>query len=81
MALTIKDPDTLHKIDHLSRIRGTRKVDVLRAALKREYEAEAATRSVRDLLAGVLAKADSMGQPGALGSDEHKRASDEDWGE
>ena len=80
MALTIKDFGILHKIDSLSRTRRTSKVNVLRAALSHEYEAEAAARSVREILAPVLAKAASLGRASVMSIAEHKRASDEDWG-
>lgn len=81
MALTIKDSDLLGKIDDLSRLRRVSKVAVLRSALEREYDAETAKRSARDILAPVLAKAASMGHDSAMSVADHKRTSDEDWGE
>ena len=81
MTLTIKDVDLLHKIDHLSHIRRTSKIEVLRSALSHEYEAEIATHSARDMLAPVLAKAASMGRTSTMSIADHKRASDQDWGE
>lgn len=81
MALNIKDPHILEQIEHLSRVRRVSKIDVLREAIGHEMEREDSKRSVRELLAPVLAKADRFGTSSSMTWEEHKRASDEEWGE
>jgi hypothetical protein len=81
MALNIKDPEILQKIDHLSRVKHTSKVDVLRAALDAELEREMKKLSVRERLGPVLAKAAYLGTPSQMTWEDHKKASDADWGE
>jgi hypothetical protein len=56
MALQIKDETVLKQIEHLSRLRGMSKADVIRSALKNEMEREAAKPHARDLIAPLQAK-------------------------
>jgi hypothetical protein len=81
MALNIKDPHILEQIEHLSRVRRRTKMDVLREAVSHEMEREHSRRNIRELLAPVLEKADRLGTPSTMTWEEHKRASDEEWGE
>ncbi len=81
MAINIKDPEILRKIDHLSRLRHASKVDVLRVALDAELARETAKLSVREKLAPVLAKAAALGTQSTMTWEDHKKASDADWGE
>jgi hypothetical protein len=81
MALNIKDPALLAKIEHLSRVRRMSKVDVLRAALEGELEKDAGRPALKARLAPLIEKvaAASRAQPASW--EEDKRRSDELWGE
>ncbi len=81
MALNIKDPEVLRKIDHLSRARRMSKVDVLRALLDAEVARETEKLGIRHRLADVLARAAALGSPSTMTWEDHKKASDGDWGE
>jgi hypothetical protein len=81
MALNIKDPELLSQIEHLARVRRVKKMDVIRDALNGAMEKENSKKSVRELLAPVLDKAAQLGTSSTMTWDEHKRASDEEWGE
>lgn len=81
MALNIKDPAVLSKLEHLSRVRRLSKVDVLRAALDSEMRKEAGKAPVRDLLAPLLVRVAEAAKPKHMDWDEEKRRSDELWGE
>ncbi|MPR08673.1 type II toxin-antitoxin system VapB family antitoxin [Microvirga tunisiensis] len=82
MALNIKDPELLSQIEHLARVRRVKKMDVIRDALNGAMEKENSKKSVRELLAPVLDKAARLGTTtSTMTWEEHKRASDEEWGE
>ncbi|QRM32773.1 type II toxin-antitoxin system VapB family antitoxin [Microvirga sp. VF16] len=81
MALNIKDPELLSQIEHLARVRRVKKMDVIRDALNGAMEKENSRKSVRELLAPVLDKAARLGTSSTMTWEEHKRASDEEWGE
>jgi hypothetical protein len=81
MALNIKDPELLSQIEHLARVRRVKKMDVIRDALHGAMEKENSRKSVRELLAPVLDKAARLGTSSTMTWEDHKRASDEEWGE
>jgi hypothetical protein len=81
MALNIKDPELLSQIEHLARVRRVKKMDVIRDALNRAMEKENSKKSVRELLAPVLEKAARLGTTSTMTWEDHKGASDEEWGE
>jgi hypothetical protein len=81
MALNIKDPELLSQIEHLARVRRVKKMDVIRDALSGAMEKENSKKSARELLAPVLEKAARLGTSSAMTWEQHKRASDEEWGE
>ncbi len=81
MALNIKDEEMLSQIEHLARLRRVKKMDVIRDALSQAMEKENSKKSVRELLAPVLEKAARLGTSSTMTWEEHKRGSDEEWGE
>ncbi|MGC4410280.1 protein transcription factor [Rhizobium rosettiformans] len=78
MPLYIKDPEVDQLTNELIGLTRTTKVEAVRDALKDAIANRKAKLSIRDRLATTLAMADAAGpfHPG-----DHKRESDEMWGE
>ena len=78
MPLYIKDPEVDKLAAELVGLTKTSKVDAVKAALKREIASRRSSLPIRDRLAKSLAMARAAG-PYAPG--DHKRETDEMWGE
>lgn len=78
MPLYIKDPEVDKLTEELISLTKTSKVDAVKAALKHEIASRKGSLPIRDRLAKSLAMARDAG-PFAPG--DHKRETDEMWGE
>ena len=78
MPLYIKDPEVDALANELVNLRNTSKVDAVKAALKHEIEHIKRSLPMRERLARTLALAEKAGP---FASGDHKRDTDELWGE
>ena len=78
MPLYIKDPEVDRLTDELIHLTKSSKVDAVKTALKHEIANHKSSLPIRDRLAKSLAMARELGP---LASGDHKRETDEMWGE